>query len=283
MPPVPKRHHFVPEFIVRNFRGPDGLVAFYDKENAGDGVVDRNPSKVFYRDHLYTKTDANGTRDVSQELAFSAVESDAAKVVQKVVLAARDGSLASLSPAEKYQWDIFFYDQWRRVPDMRTSLFSPDYLEELKASALSDFERDYRPMTDEERAHFSDHSVVERMNQYAMVGMLEKRSPMILDALRRRGLGVVRLEKSSKSFILGSRPVVKLTQPGQTSLDDPTVEMWMPVAPDVMIGMGKPGREDVMAYANDAWVRGFNMSVVSNSSQIVSCSAALIKSLLKPR
>jgi len=99
----------------------------------------------------------------------------------------------------------------------------------------------------------------------------------VLRILAARGLAVLRLTKPTKSFVLGSRPVVKITAAGETHLAHPTVEFWLPIAPDVAAGIGQATHDEMLIYPPDDWVRDFNQAVVRQSSQIVAPSDALLR------
>ncbi|MEN3149559.1 hypothetical protein ABCW43_19845 [Neorhizobium sp. IRAMC:178] len=82
-----------------------------------------------------------------------------------------------------------------------------------------------------------------------------------------------------KSFVLGSRPVVKLTPPESNDLRDPRVELWLAIALDIMVGVGPPEQHEIIVDISDKNVRLINESVLVQSSQIVGRSKELIASL----
>lgn len=283
MPPLPKRHHFVPQFLIRNFVGADGLARYFDRERHAEGIVRRNPDKVFYRKHLYTVFEKDGSKDVSQELAFGQLEDAVAPVVRKIIAAARDGALPRLQLDEKLTWDAFLYDQWRRVPDLRTELFTPSMIEGMKADIIAELEQKFRPLTDEEHAQLDEPAAIARIHQYAMVASLGRRSENALKIMASRGLAVLRLSKPNKSFVLGSRPVVKITASEHTHLSHPTVEFWLPIAPDVAAGIGQASHDEMIIVPPDSWVRDFNIAIIRQSTQVVARSETHLQSLLSRR
>lgn len=283
MAPVPKRHHFVPTFLIRNFAGTDGLVWFMDKESGQTLPEPRNPNKVLFRSHLYTAVDVAGSKDVSQEIAFGLLENAAAPVVKRIVKAARVGRVPGLTAQEKETWDSFLYEQWRRVPDLRKSLFTPEFLQSIIDESVSDYRNHYGPLGERDHAFLNDDIAISRMKENALVAALGRRSHSVLQVLAKRSLAVLVIQRTRKSFILGSRPVIKLTPDPETNLEHPSVEMWLPVAPDVAVGIGQPGQKELLIHAPDDWVRRLNLAILAQSTQAVSQSFALISSLVRPR
>ncbi|MDF2797436.1 MAG: hypothetical protein K0R85_180 [Devosia sp.] len=129
----------------------------------------------------------------------------------------------------------------------------------------------------------ADDAELERMNRNAMIGSLASSGENVLKVLGGRGLAIIRTTKLTKSFVLGSRPVVKLTPPGTTELSDHSVEMWLPVAPDVAVGVGREPGEELLFDAPDRFVRGLNEAVLEQSSMLVARSEDLLKSLCRLR
>ncbi|MDF2797437.1 MAG: hypothetical protein K0R85_181 [Devosia sp.] len=152
MAPLPKRHHYVPEFLLNNFRAQDNLVRLFDKKDAASGVVARNPTKVLFEPHLYTRTHNDGHRDAQLEAAYGRLEDASAPIVKRIVDSARAKRLPQLSAWEKAVWDQFLYNQWRRVPELHATLFTREFFDKLREDAVASFERNYRSINDQERA-----------------------------------------------------------------------------------------------------------------------------------
>jgi len=108
---------------------------------------------------------------------------------------------------------------------------------------------------------------------------LKTGSDDILSVIAGRGLAVVRIPHPKKSFVLGSRPVLKLTPPETNDLSDPRVELFLAIAPDVMVGVGPLDQGEVIVDISDKNVRLTNESVCTQSSQITGRSKELIASL----
>ncbi|MGR9145664.1 hypothetical protein ACU8MP_25345 (plasmid) [Rhizobium leguminosarum] len=74
---------------------------------------------------------------------------------------------------------------------------------------------------------------------------------------------------------------MKLTPAGITDLRDARVELWLPIASDVIVGVGLYDRTELLIPFNTAQVRNQNEASAKQSRQIVGRSSALVKSLAK--
>ena len=116
------------------------------------------------------------------------------------------------------------------------------------------------------------------------VDSLKQLSGNVMGVLERRGIGILQVRRPKKSFIVGSRPVVKLTPGGRTDLEDTVVEMWMPIASDVAAGVGLGGGRISLFFLDaEKPIRQLNAAIASQSSIIAAASRALVRSVANPR
>ena len=78
-----KRHHYVPEMILRRFAGPDLHLWSFDKRHPGYGIERKPIARLFREWDLYTSVDAAGGRDRSAETRLSVMESRASPVLDR--------------------------------------------------------------------------------------------------------------------------------------------------------------------------------------------------------
>ncbi|WP_349434300.1 DUF4238 domain-containing protein [Pararhizobium sp. A13] len=276
---VPKRHHFVPEMLQKNFTNDEDGLWTFDSRNAAKGVWSSTYGNLFLEGHLYSLVQPDGTKDVSLESWFSELEGQVAPIVQKIMSTARRGKLPCLSGQERQIWDFFFYQQWRRVPDLFASLLTPEQHRIEVENLLDVLVRSGRPVSNQERSDLLEPASLKRMHKNLRVATLKTGSRTVLDVIAGRGIAIGRLLHPRKSFVLGSRPVVKLTLPGITHLSDPRVEMWLPIASDVIVGMGSIDSPELLVPVSAAQARNQNEASAMQSSQIVGRSKPLIQSL----
>lgn len=275
----PKRHHFVPEHLQAGFvDGNDGLWTF-DSRNRGKGVWCGTLNNLLVEGHLYSYVRPDGSKDVSLEQWFSQLEGAAAPVIEKVVASARKAKLPSLTATEKETWDNFLYQQWRRVPDLYMSLLPPEAHKAEVERLIDELATLGRRLTNSERSELLAPISLKNMRQNVRVSSLTTSSEQVLSTLGSRGLAVAKVANPKKSFVLGSRPVVKCTLPGITDLSDPQVELWLPISHDVMAGIGRLDEREILAPLNDRQVRLQNEAAAAQSTQIVGRSRELVQSL----
>lgn len=280
---APKKHHFVPQMLLRRFCDDGGKLWYFNKKAIHLGVTSGRPEALFYEKHFYTVNEG-GVRDTSLESYFSQLEGAANTVIEKICNAALAGKQPGLSVEEKKVWDLFLYFQWKRTPDSISSAMSLTDFERLLAESVAEFEQRYRPITSEERERILSEAGKKRLRENARVKAIGDPGAEVQTVLNNMGIVIAVIRKPNKSFVIGSRPIVKLTPRGETRLGQPDVEAWLPIAANVAVCVipGK-GKEIVMTLNDDSWLRGFNSAILRESTQIAGRSEALIKSLVSAR
>ncbi|MGO8149684.1 DUF4238 domain-containing protein [Rhizobium leguminosarum] len=280
---TPKRHHFVPQMLLRRFCDQTGRLWYYNKKAPHIGVASGAPQALFFEKHFYT-VEENGVRDTSLETYFSHLEGQANTVIEKICTAGRAGRQPKLTISEKRVWDLFLYFQWKRTPDSISAKMSFTDFEESLAESVSKFEQRFRPLTDEERRRILSESGKKRLRENARVKATADPGTAIQDVLSNMGIAIAVIRKPNKSFVIGSKTVVKLTPPGESRLGEPGVEVWLPIAPDVAVCVvPQRGHEIVMTLDNDRWLRSLNAAILQESTVIAGRSEALIQSLVCAR
>jgi hypothetical protein len=275
----PKRHHFVPEMLLQRFVDARGRLYVFDRERPELGIRDPIPAEVLLQRHLYSTVDPNGAKRPDFERELGELETRAAPVIERLLAAARTARTPRLTSAERDIWDEFFSMQWRRVPDaQRLSPILADAestVRDLLAVASSRY-----PHRADEIERLSSAHEVRRIARNARVDALRRPAGRVRAALASRGIAIVHIIPAQKSFIIGSFPVVKLTRPGRTDLRDHDVEMWLPIAPDVAVGVGThAGTERYIPTVDQAHIRHLNEAIASQSRVIVGRSHTLIESI----
>jgi len=277
-----KRHHFVPQMLLRRFVDHNSNLYYFDKRFPSRGVLVSTSQNLFLENHLYTAEDKDGVKDVELESYFSELEGRADHIIEKIVTAARKEQKPNLTSYEKEIWNLFFYYQWKRVPDYFRKIHALMDFDRSLHEAVTTFETEHRPFTDDERRNLQDPAWRDRIKQGAIVQALADPGPLVETALSQKGLGVVVIQKPNKSFVIGSNPVLRLSLPGRSHLTDPTVEIWLPVAHDILVGPAPlPQQELVVGLREDRHIRYINESILKQSTVIAGRSKELISSLVR--
>jgi hypothetical protein len=132
----PKRHHYVPRFLLRRFSceptADNPLIWRLDKESGKSSRSNVTNEAVI--SHYYRIEEAHGLTATYIENVLSMIEGDASPLVAKLV----DGH--TLPPAERVQLALFVWIQFARTPLARTwRAFAQDHAGHLVAlKALTD-------------------------------------------------------------------------------------------------------------------------------------------------
>jgi hypothetical protein len=280
---VGSRHHFVPQMIIRNFADQDGWLHGFDQQHPRRGVFRTRPENVFVEKHLYSEFDREGTLVPTGEEALGRLEDTVAPIVRKIINAARKQQNPKLTANERGWWDLFFFLQWKRVPDMHRSV-SPDQmiLAELDLAVSELLER--FPERRSEIGQLSEQPARIRMLKRARLNALLDTGDLVPKTLAKRGLVVALVPDARRSFVLGSHPVVKLGIPGATDLSNPQSEVWFPIAKDVAVSPGNERDWETGIVLNEhRLIRHLNTATAIQSSAFVGPAQALVRSLSTPR
>jgi hypothetical protein len=282
---IPKRQHFNPEMLLRRFTDEDGRLFFFNKRFPDGGVLSTTPANLFCETHLYTAKDKNGVMDVQLERDYADLESLANPIIEKIVSASRRGLRPQLTAQERDIWDVFFCNQWKRVPEIREKVFDRENIESRLTRLVATFEANGRPLTSNDASNLRNPKWVARVKKNTMIEALKHPSPEVLAILKQKGLCIAVIRKRGKSFVIGSLPVVKLNHPHREHLSDPTVEVWLPISFDIAVSPAfmLSGNELVREIYDESIVRRINRATFAQSTTIAGRSEKLIASLTHSR
>jgi len=273
----PKRHHFVPEVLLKRFMDSAGWVHAYSKDDPDAKIRKERPCNVFVRRHLYSTEDQAGAKDPAVEREFSQLETLIGPILDKFENAAARNDVPNLTPEERLVWHYFFALQFKRVPDF---LHRPEFVADAESffhQTLDELRRKY-PDRVEEIDGFSHEA--SRFVKNAQIGALQSVSAEVIDVLEARGIALLRLTSPNKAFIIGSRPVVQFAFRKGRTLREPSTEMWLPISSRLLVGVGHTNApESILSLDDHAAVRHVNVAIAEQSSHIASCSPKLTRSV----
>lgn len=274
---LPRRHHFVPQMLQRRFTDAAGRLCVYDKRRPEAGVFATTPGNAFVQKDLNAIELKDGSKHVGLEIWYSELEGEVAPIIDKIVERARARKVPGLTDDERIVWDNFIYHQQKRAPDVFERLGLVQDFEKDLPARVSEYEREERPLTDEERAEIFSPAAIERMIQHASVQARGRGSDEVVATLAALGIAVAIIISPKKSFILGDHPLARMGPTGE--LGHPATELWMPIAPDVAVSpWGQPKKEKLIGIEGDH-VRRVNETIYKHSNIVAARSEALIRSL----
>ena len=267
--------------LQKHFVDRSGWLHAYTRSQPWRGVYRSRPENLFVQGHLYSEVSADGRRRPVMERRLGVLENVCDAILVKIIGAARAGALPALTTWELDVWYLFMTLQWKRVPDLHQEITTEADAREIFAAVVAKA-RAALPQFAAELDRMEDPATRDRMIHNSRVGSLGV-STDVMGALRSRGLAILRIAHPAKQFILASRPVLKLTSPGKTNIRHRECEVWLPVAPDIALGLGRGEGLVSLQPVKPEDVRYLNLASAQQSSTICSASPDLVRSLSRPR
>ena len=182
-----------------------------------------------------------------------------------------------MAESERPPLVAFLIAQLRRSPDFFASVAPAEQVEADVARLFNEWEEQYGPATDEQRAEFASG----RMAKQIRHNLLAQNAPQPLvrstAMMVTRGLSVGVVREQNRSLILGSNPFARFLglASRRNGLSNPGAEAWLPVAPDVAL-CSFGGRSDERLFELPGTVvRTINSVINVQSTVIVSASRDL--------
>ena len=276
---TPKRHHVVPQMIVRNFLDQNNVLWCLKKD---EGTVFSSTARnAFVYTNLYTNYGYTGRlNDATKEnLIATQIEAPADRVVKKITSSARADRKPNLTVEEKHIWDNFLHAQVLRTAYVRSLLNKP----EIVHGYIGFLERKLGTLP--ERAH----ALLKGTSNEPSPILLENWLKLILnpvgnfyEALRGKGLIIQLIKNPRKAFITGSVPTL-LHTPHRGTFKQSGI-LLIPIASDVAVAsFGYFGDENLwpvpQTNRGTDYIRFTNLEI-RNQSNIVGCrSRKLVESL----
>lgn len=111
------RHHYIPQWLLRNFRNSSGKIYGFVKSKPARGVFATTPKNLMVEKDLYALRESGAARQ-SVEKWFSGQEAREKTVADKIITAARNNALPRLTPAERSICHRLHYRTWVRTPEI---------------------------------------------------------------------------------------------------------------------------------------------------------------------
>lgn len=271
----PRRHHYIPKMILRNFANEeDGL--FFWRRAFGPGEIKSTwPDNLFVEGDLYTLFDSAGAKDTSLESAFAKLEDVGADFLRQLLEIVRNGRVPKPDAGAWEFWRQFFYYQMKRAPAyMRDIASKTGHMDNVTRSIVEAKESGLYPP--ESIPDLDDAEDMKRLYRNSLVhAQALKPSDMVANVLRSRGM-VIYVTPPGKQLVIGELPNARArigTAVGGESV------LFMPVASDVALGLlDRPDKVEVVHLTRDE-TRAMNVATTEQSVLIAGANMALLASL----
>ena len=290
-------HHTVADFLLKKFRDGKGYIWIGDKSRKE--AYKTQSTKAFAIDHLYSTYDLSqlagsdgnfhekieelqSNRSDKYEKALEKTDTGAARPISDIIEMARRNRCAQLNPERKNRVIEFLLAQERRTPESQEQIFSTvdadevvdDVMEATLREGGFDISRDWlnrsptvlelkQVLRENRTANFAaaDHPI------------LQQRTDEFLQ--KNWGIVVLAIRLPRRSFVIGSR--------GLTTIESGSLRgTWLPVAPDVAIGLTAFHPDGILLCPNrdkERIIKAFNESTAAQSRIIAGRSKELVESL----
>lgn len=271
----PKRHHFIPQMMLRHFADDDGLLWFWRRGLPAADVRKASTKDLFVQKELYTFTAGDGTKDVALETFFSNLEGAGATFINQLADIIRSNEVPKLDAGAWRLWGQFFYYHLKRTPGAIAFI-----AEKMNFDAkIEDTVQKIQAVRVETGGDPDEPGLEGIVRQNAIV--TAQRAPPseeVLAMFATLGLAIYRITDPSKSFVVADVPgaTAKFRMPnGEWSR--PT--LFLPLTWDIAVGQLQGGQKVEIIPVDREQIRRMNVASIARASVIAGRSRALVSSL----
>jgi len=282
MSQYPKKHHYVPSFILRNFTDKDGFI--YVTPNHGDAKKAHRskPENAFYMYHYYSFDLPNGEKDFQLEKRYGEnVESPSKHVIDRIIKESLNNkSVKLLKEEDVYILTRLVYEQFRRSPKMRDDIIGGDNIEEIIERIDTMLTKLNVPFTKEQKNDIRNDSKRTFLKELFVKAIMNEEGVFFRKLLECK-ISIIVADDERSSFVIGSNGVFDMMKDFNSMVDLNSILLF-PVSSKILINLhvGKSGQT---IFKNHDFVRKINLLTSQYSKDIAGCSKNLIESLRNPK
>lgn len=274
-PSPPKRHHFIPQMMLRHFAAADGQLWFWRRDFAEGEVRKASTQNLFVEKDLYTLIEKDGAKDVALETFFSKLEGIGARFIEDLATIVREGSTPTLDAAAWNFWGHFFYYHLKRTPGTIAAFAEAMNFDDRVAKTAKEI-RAIRAKTG--GAADEDGLETKIRKNAVVIAQAAGPSPEVLAIFETLGLAIYKITDPKKSFIVGDAPGALARFPtAQAGLSHPT--LFLPLTWDIAVGQLTGGQRTEVISVDREQIRRMNEASAARSLVIAGRSAELVGSL----
>jgi hypothetical protein len=284
--PRSKRHHIVPQFILKNFCDQNGQLYFYQKNRPHKGIEVRNPETAFFQRNIYSnfKSCFADQREDKTEQHFAQIESAASPVIKRIIESARNTKLPSLNEEEKYALSHFIRMQFARTPCFYESL---DLYQNFE-SGLNDFLNEYpkelgrelNPSELLEKQRLLEPDNKNRLKQNVISKAFRATNQPSISILSQSSLRIIMPANKNLQFVIGDRAVLKFISPSSTKLGDKGVGFWLPISKDIGLHLTPHKHKESLERLSTQTIQELNTLMVKESRMVAASSKERVQAYL---
>lgn len=281
----PRRNHYIPEMLLKNFCDDGGLLCIADQERGN--CYRTNPKNVFVKNNLYVNHDySRATDSYEYEISLSKIESEAEPAISSLIEQVRCGRHPRLDPELNDHFKKFVIALTRRTPESQERVFSESDIdfEEIFDGVAAGVLRQGGFDVPEKEWFESDPDVLKlkqvvksNINANFAAGEHPSVRQETERFSREVGWGIARICIPRRSFVIGSQG---LTIVGR---DESSRRSWLPIAHDVAIWFTTfPDRGFILDLDRnkESLIKMINRATAVQSGIIAGRSENLVRSLM---
>ena len=121
----PKKPHYVPKLLLKNFVDSKGFLCVFDKKEGK--FHQKTPKNTFVEKYLTRSYDFNNENySFEAENILSGIETRADLVIKRIIECARNNEHPKLPPEDGDAWKRFYHAMCRRTPEFAEEMLRHD-------------------------------------------------------------------------------------------------------------------------------------------------------------
>lgn len=266
-----KRHHYIPQFILRNFADDESYLHCIAKHSPEHKYFRTTPKNVFLETNLYTEFSEDGTRSTQAETKLSQIEGKFSEVITKIVEAVRSGGDPAVEPSDEDVLREFINLQINRHPEIKETLRNlcqrpgtlQSYVERWLGRPLNNAELE--ALNEFRGNRLADRVFTDTMN------VPDDAPGSWMPDLKQQRIGICKIGEGAGEFVIGDKQIVIIpSETGDRNLMSPGVWLLYPISYDVGVLWGLMDWEKKrIIFADPRWVCDINQESFRTSQSIV--------------
>ncbi|MCY3487579.1 MAG: DUF4238 domain-containing protein [Bacteroidetes bacterium] len=273
---IPKRHHYVPQFILRNFTDKSEKLHCFNRKTSK--TYRSSPADVFLEKYLYTHRSEDGATTTDLETKLSEIEGDVAHIVEKIIKRVRRGDSIALTKHQCHIWMKFIVYQLGRHPDSLSRLLQKDSI----PGHINDYERKYGRVPEDVKVQCLTPESKERLTRNSWIesnlNYPDRLYTELAPLFNGRRIAALVAKNKSKSFVIGDTGVIRYPK-ARHELWHPNTRLLYPISWDVVLAWGFPRNSKDVISIPYYEVCIANELIFNQSDIIAGCAKELIESL----